>query len=402
VQQKDLATRSAQIRLRTARKTATILLVEDEWFLLEGLSDLLGVFDGDYELSILTAGDGKQALQVLEEQEPDLIITDIMMPRMDGYELLREVRKNPAWLQIPFIFLTAKGERGDIVRGRTSGAEEYVTKPYDANELFAVIKTQLDRHFQRKGAVEQYFKDLKQSILDLLLDDLRMPLNIVSDYTEKIAENVNNLQSDQDLVVYLRGIQSGSSQVSRLVQDFMLLVELQTGKSVDWFALQARPTDVNTILSDIPVLGWDVVNQPQVDFRIDLDDGPGSILIDPELLMKCIERLVGLLVALGNEYGEIEIALSTRQTNDRIQITVGTTAVSLTEDEAEKVNTLLAKSDPVVLELSEYDPALLITKGIVHHHEGTVNINVIENERLDFVVSFPVYQPLVEAYQINS
>jgi light-regulated signal transduction histidine kinase (bacteriophytochrome) len=182
----------------------------------------------------------------------------------------------------------------------------------------------------------------------------------------------------------------------------MLLVELQTGKSVDWFALQARPTDVNTILSDIPVLGWDVVNQPQVDFRIDLDDGPGSILIDPELLMKCIERLVGLLVALGNEYGEIEIALSTRQTNDRIQITVGTTAVSLTEDEAEKVNTLLAKSDPVVLELSEYDPALLITKGIVHHHEGTVNINVIENERLDFVVSFPVYQPLVEAYQINS
>ncbi len=400
VQNGEPAARLAQLRRRAVRKSATILLVEDEWFLLEGLSDLLGVFDGAYELSILTASDGKQALQVLEEQEPDLIITDIMMPRMDGYEFLREVRKNPAWLQIPCIFLTAKGERDDIVRGRTSGAEEYVTKPYDANELFAVIKTQLDRHFQRKGAVEQDFKDLKQSILDLLLDDLRMPLEIVSDYTEKIAGNVNNLQSDQDLVVYLRGIQSGSSQVSRLVQDFMLLVELQTGKSVDWFALQARPTNVNNILSKFYSIEWSPVNQPQVNFRIDLADELGYILIDPDLLAKCIERLVGLLVALGNEYGEIDITLNTRRTHDRIQITVGTTAVSLTEDEAEKVNVLLAKSDPVVLELSEYDPALLITKGIVHHHEGTVTIKVIENERLDFVVSFPVYQPAVEAHQI--
>jgi len=400
IHQGERDARLAKIKHRSVKKAATILLVEDEWFLLEGLSDLLGVFDGAYELTILTASDGKQALQVLEEQEPDLIITDIMMPRMDGFEFLREVRKNPAWLHIPCIFLTAKGERDDIVRGRTSGAEEYVTKPYDANELFAVIKTQLDRHFQRKGAVEQDFKDLKQSILDLLLDDLKIPLEIVSDYTEKIAGNVNNLQSDQDLVIYLRGIQSGSSQVSRLVQDFMLLVELQTGKSVDWFALQARPTNVNSIVSEIYRIEWNVVNQPQVDFRIDLADEPSYILIDPELLAKCIERLVGLIVALGNEYENIDVTLTTRRTNDRIRITVGTTAVSLTEDEAKKVNVLLAKSEPVVLELSEYDPALLITKGIVHHHEGTVTIKVIENERLDFVVSFPVYQPAVEAYQI--
>lgn len=396
------ATVSTQpIKKDDGKERATILLVEDEWFLLEGLRDLLSVFGSEYDLNILTAGDGKEALQILESNEPDLIISDITMPRMDGFEFLNHARKNPAWLDIPVIFLTARGEREDILKGRRSGAEEYVTKPYDAKELFAVIEAQLDRHFQRQYAVQQGFDELKRSILDLLLADMNIPLDIVSEYTEKLAENVDKLESDQELMSYLRGIHSGSTQVSRLIEDFILLVELQTGKTVDWFALQARPTDVNKVLEEIGRLQRINGNWQNVIIERHLSDKVSPVLIDPELLTQCLERLVDLIVALCKDHPKIGIILTSQVTDGQIILTIGTQSVSLTDEEAQLVNLLLSRPEPVVLGLAEYDPALLITKGVVHYHEGSIVLDVKDNSRLDFIFTFPAYQPAGEMIQFN-
>lgn len=383
------------------KKKATILLVEDEWFLLEGLRDLLSVFGGEYDLTILTAGDGKEALQILESNEADLIISDITMPRMDGYEFLNQARKNPAWLHIPVIFLTARGEREDILKGRRSGAEEYVTKPYDAKELFAVIEAQLDRHFQKQFAVQKGFDELKKGILDLLLADMNLPLGIVSEYTEKLAENVDKLESDQELMSYLRGIQSGSTQVSRLIEDFILLVELQTGKTVDWFALQARPTDVNQILAEIDRLQRDNGNRQNVIIECRLSDNVPHVLIDPQLLTKCLERLIDLIIALCKDCPKISIILTSHLSNGQILLSIGTQAVSLTDEEAQVVNHLLSRPEPVVLELAGYDPALLITKGVVHYHEGSIVLDVKDNSGLDFIFIFPAYQPSGEVVRYS-
>ncbi len=398
----DAGTVSSQPEIKDGgKKRATILLVEDEWFLLEGLRDLLGVFGSDYDLNILTAGDGKEALQILETNEPDLIISDITMPRMDGYEFLNQARKNPAWLHIPIIFLTARGEREDILKGRRSGAEEYVTKPYDAKELFAVIETQLDRHFQRQFAVQQDFDELKKSILDLLLADMNMPLGMVSNYTEKLAENVDKLKSDQDLMSYLKGIHSGSTQVSRLIEDFILLVELQTGKTVDWFALQARPTNINEVLKEIVRLQRSNGNWQNVIIEQQLSDNVPLVLIDPELLTQCLERIVDLMIALCKDFPEIGIVLTSQATDGQIILTIGTQAVSLTDEESQLVNHLLSRPEPVVLELAEYDPALLITKGVVHYHDGSIVLDVKDNRRLDFIFTFPAYQPVGEVIQFS-
>lgn len=389
------------VKRDNGKKKATILLVEDEWYLLEGLRDLLSVFGSEYDLNILTAGDGQEALKILESNEPDLIISDITMPRMDGYEFLNQARKNPAWLHIPIIFLTARGEREDILKGRRSGAEEYITKPYDAKELFAVIETQLGRHFQRQYAVEQGFEELKRSILDLLLADMNMPLGIVAEYTEKLAENVDKFESDQELMSYLQGIYSGSSQVSRLIEDFILLVELQTGKTVDWFALQARPTNVNEVLREIGRLQQGQGKWQNVTIDRQLSDTIDPVLIDPELLTQCLERLVDLIIALCKDYPEIDITLTSQATDGQILLTIGTQAVSLTDEEAQLVNRLLSRPEPVVLELAEYDPALLITKGVVHYHEGSIILDVKDNSQLDFIFTFPVYQPTKEAIQYS-
>ena len=87
--------------------TATVLIVEDDQALLEGLADLLEIADVGYDLNIITAADGVAGLNAIREQTPDLVVSDIMMPRMGGYDLLNHIRKNPRWLHIPVIFLTS-------------------------------------------------------------------------------------------------------------------------------------------------------------------------------------------------------------------------------------------------------------------------------------------------------
>ncbi|HIQ00699.1 MAG TPA: response regulator [Anaerolineales bacterium] len=112
-----------------------ILIVEDYVPLLVALREIL---EGE-GYTVHTAADGVQALEALEEVLPDLIVADVMMPHMDGYGLYEAVRAHPDWASIPFIFLTAKAEQEDVLRGKGLGAEDYITKPFDPRELVRMI-----------------------------------------------------------------------------------------------------------------------------------------------------------------------------------------------------------------------------------------------------------------------
>src|SRR5499427_8568344 len=94
-----------------------------------------------YQLSVAT--NGKQALEVLEKIQPDLILLDVMMPELDGFETCRRIKGTEAWRNIPVIFLTAKTETADIVMGFEVGAVDYVGKPFNAHELLARVNTHL-------------------------------------------------------------------------------------------------------------------------------------------------------------------------------------------------------------------------------------------------------------------
>jgi len=122
------------------KKAARILCIEDEPLLLQDLVEELE--DAGYEA--IPAADGQAALDQLKQVTPDLILCDIMMPRMSGPELLAHVReKLPALSRVPFIFLTALATREDIIRGKKLGADDYLTKPLDFDMLLATVEARL-------------------------------------------------------------------------------------------------------------------------------------------------------------------------------------------------------------------------------------------------------------------
>ncbi len=119
--------------------SARILVVDDTPANIQTLSTLLK--ERGYQVSVAT--NGQQALTVLERIRPDLILLDIMMPQMDGFEACALIKASTAWREIPIIFLTAKSDTVDIVRGFELGAVDYVAKPFNAHELLARVHTHL-------------------------------------------------------------------------------------------------------------------------------------------------------------------------------------------------------------------------------------------------------------------
>ena len=119
----------------------TILVVDDDLGTRLSISDYL-------ELSgyiVITADDGQEALEIVEEYHPDLIVTDIVMPRMNGYELVRQVRQKPAFRLLPVILLTARIKTQERILGYQSGCDLYLPKPFELEELAAAIRNLLER-----------------------------------------------------------------------------------------------------------------------------------------------------------------------------------------------------------------------------------------------------------------
>jgi len=118
-----------------------ILLVEDDPLLSEVMSDILKI--ENYE--VFSASNGKEALDLFVTVKPDLVISDIMMPEMDGYEFLEAVRAMPQGVTVPFLFLSARTERTDVSRARALGVDDYLFKPFDGPELLNAVRARLDR-----------------------------------------------------------------------------------------------------------------------------------------------------------------------------------------------------------------------------------------------------------------
>jgi len=119
----------------------TILIAEDNCVLQDWLKVLLE----SEGFSVISAGNGREALQLMEATIPDLILSDITMPVMDGYTLFDEVRKRLEWISIPFIFLTARSGHDEILEGKKLGAEDYLVKPISRQELTTTIRSRLAR-----------------------------------------------------------------------------------------------------------------------------------------------------------------------------------------------------------------------------------------------------------------
>ena len=164
---------------KDTEKKDIILIVDDN---PKNIQVLGGILRKEYNLGIAT--DGKQAIEMVEKIHPDLILLDVMMPEMDGYEACGKIKKSEH-SKIPIIFLTARTETEDIVKGFDVGAQDYVTKPFNTAELLARVHTHVELK-KARDARESLIKDLENALSEVKQLSGLLP---ICSYCKKIRDD---------------------------------------------------------------------------------------------------------------------------------------------------------------------------------------------------------------------
>lgn len=167
-----IAARLPQVIFQFSFPMASILLIDDEKDLLELLTYNLAK-DGHL---VRTAANGLHGLKAVEDERPDAIVLDMMMPHMDGLQFLREIRNRSEWNRIPVLMLTARGAVEDRIQGLEAGADDYLSKPFSAKELLLRLRALLRRNVGTDAVIESGPIRLERETLRLLLDGERVDL----------------------------------------------------------------------------------------------------------------------------------------------------------------------------------------------------------------------------------
>ncbi|MEO8610703.1 MAG: response regulator [Chloroflexota bacterium] len=368
-------------------RKAKVLVVEDDIHLLEGIRDILEL-DG---YTVLTAENGTHGLDVLQGQSspPDLIVSDIMMPKMDGIQFLKEVRKESRWLDIPFIFLTAKGEKSDYQKGMKMGVDDYVVKPYDPGDLLIKIESRLERLRAVRKAHSDVMAGLKGEILRILNHEFRTPLTFVVAYADMLNEKEVQELSQEEILTYLKGVSSGAERLRNLIENFILLVEIETGDIRNTYNWRKRPVeDLSEVFTAARerVRAMDVSKPHSIEFLI--EPSIPAFEGDPEYLTIAIHHL--LQNAIKFSESDKPITMDAKTKDGKVILSVKDEGRGIPAMEQADIWKSFYQIDRAKYEDQGAGAGLAIVRGIAELHGGSVALNSEPEKGSTFEIILPL------------
>ncbi len=360
-----------------------VLFVDDT----EDNLDLLEFALKKKPIKMFRASSGKECLVVAEEQHPDMIVLDIQMPEMDGFETLRRLRANPETARIPVIFLTAiKRDPQSIAEGILLGAEEYLTKPIDLEELFARV-----RSIYRVMAMQRELEQVKSQFMAMLVHDLRTPLTIIISSIDYILRHYGEEKPlDTDSIKLMQTVLASTRGMSFLVNDLLDLSKYQAGQipltkqtitihelieeSLQPFLLQFKQRNIN-LITDVSV------DLP----RLDADSGK---------IVQLMTNLLSNAVKFTSDNGTVEIKVEQEASVDQkqqfIKVTVSDTGIGVKPEEIPLLFEQYRQvSSSRKIKEKGTGLGLAICKLIVQAHGGTIGVTSELNKGTSFTFTLP-------------
>jgi signal transduction histidine kinase len=186
----------------------------------------------------IEASGGREALALAGECAPDLIFCDVVMPELNGYETLELFRKNPELATVPFVFLTGKAQRQDQRQGMQRGADDYLVKPFNRDELLGTVKTQLEKKALLEKASERRIDELRGKIMYVLPHELRTPLSAILGLSELLANEAEEMDAEQVASIG-QGLLDSGTRLSRIIENYLVYSQIEM--------LAASPRDLEVL-----------------------------------------------------------------------------------------------------------------------------------------------------------
>jgi two-component system sensor histidine kinase/response regulator len=357
----------------------SILIVDDVPKNIQLLGSILK--EEAYDLEFATSG--KEALEWLDSKQFDLVLLDIMMPEMDGFEVCRRIKENPLTREVSVIFLTAKADFQSIIQGFESGAVDYITKPYNRKELLIRVKTHLTLQQQRKQLEQS--TAFEKKIFSIIGHDLRSPMGNIRTYIDAFLQVNNDL--DESVIALLKDLYLLSDNAFNLLENLLNWAKTQSGGII------CRPQQENIAFLVKNVLNLFALqaDSKQISLKYEGEDIVEGYY-DPELISVVIRNLVSNSLKFTPHGGSVIIRAHQTIVNNtkRLLVSVTDTGTGMT---AEVMDNLINKNIHYTTYGTDNEKGsglgFQLCKEFVALNGGSVWIESALNEGSVFYVSLP-------------
>ncbi len=353
----------------------TILVVDDEPVNRQILVNLLSV----RRYRVLEAADGEAALRILERTTPDAVLLDIMMPRMNGYEVCRKIRQSHSAVELPVIFLSAKNQVEDMIAGLESGGNDFLSKPFSSLELLARVQTQTNLKFVHREAMRLRKQLLDQEKLAAIgsmaagiVHDFKTPVSIIKGYAEMADDDLIRREERSQ---FLQIVTRQADLLADMAQD---VLEFSRGS----FEIKPRPIEAGEFLAMARQALLPYFAAREIECQV-ATDRAGRLLIDPERFLRAVLNLAsnaGDVMKPGDCFSvELQAA------GDRFLLTLRDSGPGIPETIREHV------FEPFVTGGKTHGTGLglAITRSIVQAHGGTIRFETETGRGTTFFIDLP-------------
>ena len=372
---------SALQDLQLGEQPPHVLVVDDEEFNRRLIHRILSQF-----CKITEANSGLAALDCIQKDNFDLVVLDIMMPGMHGIEVLAEIRKHASSNELPVILVSALTDNDDIVRGLQTGANDYISKPIDAEIVQARVMTQLKLKaafdIQNRAYVELKKADvLKFKLLSIASHDLKSPLSNIF-MAETLLRQLTD-SSDPTIVSVLDTVKATVTTMNNIIVEFLDMAALQSGK-ID---IEIERLELQSVMNS--VVKQYAIQAEEKGSQIEILASSGSVLADKKRLLQILSNLVSN--ALKYSPPNSQIKLNGVADEESIVIEVIDQGPGIPEDEKDKLFTEFGKLSPRPTgQESSTGLGLWIVKQMVEAMDGEVGVDCPDTGGSIFWVRLPL------------
>jgi len=310
----------------------------------EDVSNVIVVDDTPANLQLLTGmlkergykvrpvPSGKLALQAAKNDPPDLILLDVMMPEMDGYEVCKQLKADEKLKEIPVIFISALNETMDKVRAFTVGGVDYVTKPFQFGEVDARVRTHLELQRQRRKLNENYehlrrLEELRDNLVHMIVHDLCNPLTGICGFLDLVLDKKETLT--EDCLDYLETARRSTTAVIDMVNAVLDVSKMEAGE----MKLHLAECDLVRMAVDL-ISGMQSLKEGR-EMILDAPPAPVTVVGDGDLLLRVIQNLLGNALKFTPSDGWIRLSIEPDE--NRVCVRVWDNGPGVPEEYLEKI-----------------------------------------------------------------
>ena len=378
--------------LDSLKSKAKVLVVDDS----KESVDLLEYFLKPAGYLIFKANDGAAALEIVEKTPPDIILLDVMLPKVNGYEVCEKLKKRQSTFHIPIIMITVLKELKDKIKALEAGADDFLSKPFDSVELLTRVKSLLRikfyhdeiirRNLELEKQKEALMREdlLKKELTNLIIHDMKNPLFVIQGNLQMMEMN-RPVATPESSEVYTQRIARSSRSLLRMILNLLDISRLEQQK----MEIEPVLADLNGLVNDIVESLKDIPEHQSKSVHMKLRDDFSSIFVDKNIFERVLENCFNYVFQNTPEFMSVQIETS-QGSDDSIHLRISHDGRPVPEEFKDKI--FLKNAQPELKKVG-YKPArglgLIFCRLAMEAQGGKISLDAQSKDRNTFILEIP-------------